>query len=243
MKRLLITSLLLTLLLTALPAQAQDGITPLYVEQAVIGELTADAPTAVYSFEVWDSLRMAMLFDVIAGDMTPNLVVLDSDQQTVLAESSGANNNGVIVTFPAQGTYYLELSAEGGTSAKYRLMINLSPRLPINPFVSQAFLVTGTSSICAENTPVARFAPTQDLNVCFVLELLEGPTELKVEWWSPTGEVANEESGTIDTGLNGQMLLSGLVYPGTPFEEGWWQVHILLDGELTHSQWVAVSSQ
>jgi len=236
-------AVMLAALVIGLPGdavRAQDGITPLRVQVGVTGELSASQPTAVYSFEVIESQRMAVVFDVIAGDMRPAIVVMDQDQQTVLAGATGPNANGVIVTFPAQGTYYLGLTAESGTSVTYRLMIEAAPSLPVNVFISQSFMVAGESAECADNSPVGQFAPTEDLNVCLSLDLIGDPVDLKVEWWSPSGTIVAEESGTLDNSFNGHLLLSGVVYPGEPFETGWWQVHYLLNGELAYIQWVPV---
>ena len=224
-------------------ARAQGQITPLRVEEAVVGQLTAETPTAVYSFSAVESLRMAVVFDVIEGDMQPTLVVMDQDQQTTLGGSVGANANGVIVTFPATGTYYLGLTASGGTSATYRLMIDADPALPVNAFVLQSYLVKGTATVCEENAPVGQFTPTEDINVCFVLFNVNEATDLKIEWWSPSGTIATEESGSVDASVNGRALLSGIVYPGQPLEAGWRQAHILLNGELAYIQWVPVLSQ
>lgn len=235
--------LMLAALVMGMPGdvvRAQDGITPLRVQVGVTGELSDSAPTALYSFEVIESQRMAVVFDVIAGDMQPTLVVMDTDQQTVIAGATGPNANGVIVAFPKKGTYYLGLSAESGTSATYRLMIEAAPSLPVNVFVSQSFMVAGESTVCTENSPVGQFTPTEDLNVCLSLDLIGDPVELKVEWWSPSGAIIAEESGTLDSSFNGYLLLSGVVYPGEPFETGWWQVHYLLNGELAYIQWVPV---
>lgn len=226
-------------------AQAQGGEpTPLRVEAAVTGQLTADSPTAVYDFFAIESLRMGVVFDVIEGDMQPTLLVMD-EAQNLLAGSSGPNNNGLIVTFPAQGRYLLSLTADAGTSATYRLMIDADPPLPTNAFLAQTYVVSGVSTSCAENTPAAFLTPTEDLNVCFVPALLEGPTEFTAQWWSPSGEIVTEETGTLDTAHNFVPLLTGIVYQqgGTPWEEGWWQVHFLLNGELSHIQWLWVSGQ
>jgi hypothetical protein len=224
-------------------ARAQGQIVPLRVEEAVTGQLTAEVPTAVYSFSAVESLRMAVVFDVIEGDMRPTLVVLDQDQKTTLAGSVGMSANGVIVTFPATGTYYLGLTASEGTSATYRLMISADPALPVDTFVLQSYLVKGTSTVCEENTPVGQFTPTEDINVCFVLFNVTEATDLKIEWWSPSGTIATEENGSVDASVNGRALLSGIVYPNQPLEEGWWQAHILLNGELAYIQWVPVLSQ
>ncbi len=220
--------------------RAQDQIIPLRVQTAVTGELTSSQPTVVYSINAAESLRMAAIFDVTGGDMQPTLVVLDQDQQTVLAGATGPNANGVIVTFPTEGTYYVGVTADSGTSATYRLMIEVAPPLPVNVFVAQSYMVSGTSAVCADNTPVGQFTPTEDLNVCFSLDLIDNPIDIKVEWWSPSGTIAANDSGKLDSSLNGQLLLSGIVYPGEPFETGWWQVHFLLDGELAYVQWVLV---
>lgn len=236
---------LLLVLVAGLPlhtTQAQDDPTPLRVEEAVTGKITADDPIVVYRFTAWESLRMAVLFDVIEGDMEPTLVVLDQDQETVLAGAAGPNANGLIVEFPAQGEYYLGISVEEseGSFASYRVMINASPPLPINPFVLQSFMVAGESTVCTENMPVGGFTTTEDLNVCFALHVIDTPVDFQAEWWSPAGELQNSEGGTLDSSFNGQLLLTGLVYPGEPWEPGWWQVHFLIDGELAAIQWVPV---
>lgn len=222
------------------PARAQGDIKPLRVEEAVIGMLAGTETPTVYSFQAYESLRMAVLFDVIAGDMQPTLVVLDQDQSTVLAGATGPNINGLIVAFPKQGTYYLGVSADAGTSATFRLMIHASPPLPVNPFVSQSFLVGGTATICENNVLVGRFATTDELNVCFALDLIDQPITFEAEWWSPSGTVVAGESAALDSSYNGQLLLTGLTYPDTPWEAGWWQVHLLIDGELARIQWVPV---
>lgn len=225
------------------PAAAQGDIIPLRVEVAVTGELTAAAPAALYSFQVYESLRMGVVFDVITGDMQPSLVVLDQDQQTVLAGVTGPNANGLILTFPVEGQYYLGLSAEAGTSATYRLMIDADPPQPVNTFVLASYMVAGKSTQCLENTPATRFTPNADLNVCFAIDQIEEPVVLNVQWWSPSGEIVMEEGDTFDSSYNGMLLLSGLVYSGTPFETGWWQVHYQINGELAFIQWLPVIQQ
>jgi hypothetical protein len=220
---------------------AQDTVTPLRVEVAVTGTLTAASPTVVYSFDAVESLRMAVVFDVLSGDMQPSLVVLAQDQTTTLASATGPYVNGLIVQFPATGTYYLGITADSGTSATYRLIINASPVLPINPFVAQTFMVSGKSTVCTENTPVGWFSPNEDLNVCFSVAQIENPLKLKAEWWSPSGNVVVEENLTLDSSMSGTLYLTGIVNSGQPWEQGWWQVHFLIDGELAHIQWVPVT--
>lgn len=219
-------------------AQAQPQA--LRVEAAVTGTLSSNAPSALFTFNAVESLRMSVVFDVV-GDMQPTLTVYDQDEQSVLAQSSGTGNNGVVVNFPSTGQYYLELVATAGSSATYRLMIDADPSLPINPFVVQSYLVRGTSSLCSETVPTASFTPNEDLNVCFVMDLLEGPTDVKIEWWSPSGTLVTEETGTFDPSYNLSPVLSGIVFANTPFEAGWWQAHILINGELSHIQWVSVN--
>ncbi len=220
--------------------QAQGQPTPLRVEEAVTGELTAAAPTAVYSIDVYDSLRMAVVFDVTEGDMQVSVVVLDQDKTTLLAGSTGPHANGLIVEFPATGTYYIGVQGDSGTSAKFRLFVNASPVLPINEFVVASYPVAGTSTQCTDNTPVAGFTTTEDLNVCFVMALITDPVKIDVEWWSPSGTVSGQESVTADSSYNGELLLTGLVYKDTAWDSGWWTVHFLINGELAHIQWVWV---
>jgi hypothetical protein len=226
--------------LPSAPVTAQDMITPLRVEVAVTGTLTAAQSTAIYSFNAIESLRVAVVFDVLSGDMQPSLVVLDQDQTTVLAGVTGPYANGVVVQLPTTGTYYLGITADAGTSATYRLMINASPVLPINPFVAQTFMVAGKSTVCTENTPVGWFSPDEDLNVCFSVAQIENPLKIKAEWWSPSGDVVAQEDATLDSSMSGALYLTGIVNSGQPWEQGWWQVHFLIDGELAHIQWVPV---
>lgn len=233
---------LLTVAILPQGARAQGEPVPLRVEAAVTGELTAAAPTVIYTFNVVESLRMGFVFDV-QGDMPVTLAVLGQDGQTPLAGSTGTNNNGLVVSFPEPGAYFVALGATEGTSATYRLMIDADPPLPTNAFVVQSYMAAGTSTLCAETTPTTFFSPTKDLNVCFVLALIEEPTELIVQWWSPTGAIAAEESTTVDSTYNFASLLSGIAYADQSFEEGWWQAHILLNGELAHIQWVRVAEQ
>ncbi len=75
----------------------------------------------------------------------------------------------------------------------------------------------------------------------FSMSLIDPSVEFKAQWWTPSGEMINEEGGTLDGSFNSQLLLTGLVNPGTPWEEGWWQVHFMIDGELAAVQWVPVS--
>ncbi|MCL4878163.1 MAG: hypothetical protein KJ064_16000 [Anaerolineae bacterium] len=219
-------------------AQTPEPI-PLRVEAAVTGQLTSASPTVLYSFQVLESTRMGFVFDA-QGDMNVTLVVFDQDQTTVLGGATGTNNNGVIVTFPSTGQYYVALSAEGGTSANYRLMIDADPPVPINTFIVQSYAVSGTSNLCAEVTPAAYLSATEDLGVCFVVGLIDSSVELTAQWWSPSGQIVVEESTTLTTDENFVPLLTGIVNSGTPFEGTWWQVHFLLNGELAHIQWVWV---
>ncbi|MBN1565581.1 MAG: hypothetical protein JXA10_17180 [Anaerolineae bacterium] len=242
--RVISLGLLVALLVVSLggaSVRAQDNIQPLRVEVAVTGKLTSIAPMAIYSFDAVESLRMAVIFDAIETDMELTLVVLDQDQATTLAGATGPNVNGLIVEFPAQGTYYLGVQGEGGTFAQYRLLIQAAPALPINPFVAQSFLVAGESSVCTENVIVGRFTPNGDLNVCFSMELIDQPIEFKAEWWSPSGKIVVVEDATLDSGDNGVLYLTGVYYKDTPWETGWWQVHFVLDGELAKIQWVLVA--
>jgi hypothetical protein len=221
-------------------AAQQDQPIPLQVESAVTGELSATNSLVIYSFNVAESLRMGFNFDVIKGDMQPTLVVMDQAQNT-LGGATGPNANGLVVKFPAAGTYYVVLSADSGTSATYRLFIDADPPLPIDPFVLQSWLVAGTSNQCSENTWTGNFTPTEDLNVCFTLSLITDPIELKTEWWSPSGKQYNDYTQTITSDSNEvTWYLSGLSYGSTPFEEGWWQLHISINGELAYIQWVPV---
>jgi hypothetical protein len=234
-------AVLLSVLWGVLPTQAQEPI-PLRVEAAVTGQLTSATPIVVYSFNVAESLRMGFIYDV-QGDMDVTLVVLGSDQQTLLAGSSGPNDNGVIVTFPAAGTYYVGLKAESGTSASYRLMIDADPALPVNTFFTQSYLAAGTSNLCSENTPTNYFTPNADLNVCYSIALIEQPIDVVVQWWTPSGQILAEETQPLTPENNFAMVLTGLVYNGTAFETGWWQVHFVINGELHHIQWVPVLDQ
>ncbi|HEX3051540.1 MAG TPA: hypothetical protein VHP83_12845 [Aggregatilineaceae bacterium] len=237
-----LAALLLALGLAGDHAVAQGDPIPLRVEAAVTGQLTADADTVAYSFVVAESLRMAFVFDVIEGDMQPTLVVLDQDQSTPLGTAVGPAIYGLVVEFPAAGTYYVGLTADSGTSATYRLMIDADPAQPTNAFVVQSYMARGTGTTCEETTPTTFFTPEEDMAVCFTLGLVEGPTTIKVEWWSPSGTIVVQEDGQLDQTQNLVPYLSGIVYPGTPLETGWWQVHILINGELAHIQWVPVQA-
>lgn len=238
-------SLLLILLLAASlnmsQANAQDDIQPLRVNAAAAGKITSGNPLATYSFNAVESLRMAVVFDVIEGDMHPSLVVMDQDQTTPLATAEGPNINGLIVEFPSQGTYYVRIQGDSGTKAVYRLMIEAAPALPIDAFVAQTFMVEGESTVCTENTIVGRFTSSGDLNVCFSLELIEQPMEFEAQWWTPSGQITVVETATMNSSDNGNLYLTGIVHEGTPWETGWWQVHFLLDGELAKIQWVLVT--
>jgi hypothetical protein len=222
------------------PAAAQEQPILLRVEEATTGTLNSDSPGISYTFFVHESIRMGFIFDVIDGDMQINLTVYSQDGQTVLAQSGGLANNGVVVRLPMTGQYYLQLAAVSGTSASYRLMIDADPPVPVNAFVAQSYLVRGLSTKCEENVPTTFFAPEEDLNVCFVLDLIDEPSDLKVEWWSPSGEIFLEETAIADASYNLTPFLSGIVFQDEPFEPGWWQVHLLLNGELHHIQWVRV---
>lgn len=219
---------------------AQEGITPLRVEQAVTGELTSAAPVAVYSFNVFESQRMAVVFDVLAGDMQVTAVVLGEDQSTLLAGSTGPNAEGFIVQFPQQGTYYVGLQGEGGTSATYRLMIDADPSQPINEFVLMSYLAAGTSDQCSESTPATSFTTTEDLNVCFALDLISDSATLDVEWWNPSGEVVLENQIDVSANDVGTLFLTGITYQNQPWATGWWHVHFLINSELVYIQWVPV---
>jgi hypothetical protein len=232
--------LALALGLSGETATAQEGVTPLLVEQAVTGELTAAAPIAVYSFNAFESLRMAVVFDILAGDMQVTAVVLGQDQSTLLAGSTGPAAEGFVVQFPQQGTYYVGLQGEGGTSATYRLMIDADPAQPLNEFVLMSYLAAGTSSQCSESTPTTSFTTTEDLNVCFALDLLGDPATLDVEWWSPSSEVVLESQVDISSNDVGTLFLTGIAYQDQPWTTGWWQVHFLINGELVYIQWVPV---
>jgi hypothetical protein len=72
------------------------------------------------------------------------------------------------------------------------------------------------------------------------MELITDPVKFVARWWSPSGEIIVEETATMDSSYNGELLLTGIEYPGEPFEQGWWQVHFLLNGEIAHVQWVPV---
>ncbi len=177
--------------------------------------------------------------------MQLTVTVLDQDGTTPLATASGSAVNGLVFEVPGEGQYFLSISGQGGTSASYRLMIDGDPALPINAFVLQSYIVSGKSAVCAENTLASALTPTEDLNICFVLDLVSDPVDIAVQWWSPSGEKVLEENGSADaSGNRGTPLLSGIIYKeGTPWEEGWWQAHILINGELAHIQWLPVAAQ
>lgn len=244
--KLLKLSMILLMLVLATGIQgervrAQGDVIPLQIEAAATGELTADAPTVVYSIQVVAPLRLAVIFDVTAGDMQPSLVVLGQDQSTVLAGATGTNINGLVVKFPSEGTYYVGLNADAGTSATYRLFVSTSPALPINTFVLQSFLVQGQSNKCSENQLVGSFSTTEDLNVCFSMALVTNPVKFAAEWWSPSGNLVVTETADYTTNENGLLFLTGLVYENQAWETGWWHVHFVIDGEVVHVQWVPVN--
>ncbi len=217
---------------------------PLRVEVAVTGELTSSAPTVLYSFEAFESLRMGFYADVTDGDMSLTLVVLDEDGQTLLAESNGVHNNGVVATLPKQGQYYLAVTGQDGSSAAYRLMIDADPALPLNASILWSYAASGSSAKCEENTPAAILRPDENLNVCFTLSLIDETISLTAEWWSPSGEIVSQESADFSSGYNFVPSLTGIIYDGeTSFSEGWWQVHLLINGQLAHIQWLWVSSE
>ncbi len=110
----IVVVIVLLAMLPGAAVSAQSDVTPLRVEVAVTGTLTADQPTVVYSFNVLESLRMAVVFDVLSGDMQPSIVVLGQDQSTTLAGATGPNVNGLIVEFPSTGTYYVGITADFG---------------------------------------------------------------------------------------------------------------------------------
>ena len=237
-----LTFILLILAIWVLPAGAQTPTaTPLRVEEAVTGKVTTQTPSVLYSFNVIESTRMGFIMDKTAGDMNLALVVFAQDGTTILAGSTGTNNNGVIVTFPTTGQYTAAVVGEGGATANYRLMIDADPPLPINTFVYSAYVVRGTSALCSEVEPAGFLTGAEDLGVCFTLALIQDPVEVTAQWWSPSGQIVAEESGTYDSSLNFQPSLTGIVYNGSQnFESGWWQVHFLINGELSHIQWVFV---
>ncbi len=39
---------------------------------------------------------------------------------------------------------------------------------------------------------------------------------------------------------NRRWLLTGIISQSEPFEQGWWQIHFMLDGKVAHVQWVLV---
>jgi hypothetical protein len=240
MKR--ISFFLITILLLVLPvitAHAQEPA-ELFVQVTSTGQLTTAAPKVVYSFIIEENnLRVGFVYDV-TGDMEATLTVLGTDQKTILAGSSGAAGNGLIVKFPAAGTYFVELSATGGSSATYRLLIESNPPLPIDIFVAQSWLVAGKSVICSENAQVPYFGLSDEMNICFNLALITENAEVVSQWWSPSGELIVENTEPITPDDNFVDFLSGVVYDGTPYEAGWWQVHILVNGELLRIHWVSV---
>lgn len=222
------------------PACAQDEIQTLRVAEAVTGTLKGTGAQVLYRFNAFESTRMAVVFDIVLGDVEPTLVVLDTDQSTVLAGATGTNVNGLIVEFPAQGEYYLGITAEAGSAASFRLMIDVAPALPINAAITQSYLAAGESNQCAETVPVVSFSSTEDLNVCFSIDLITASVDFVARWWSPSGEIVLEETASMDASYNSRLLLTGIFYQGEPFEQGWWQVHFMLDGEVAHVQWVPV---
>lgn len=215
---------------------------PLRIEAPVEGALSSDKPLMVYTFTAGESTRMGFYADVIAGDMSLNLAVLADDGQTVLAASTGSANNGVVADVEEAGTYFLAVQGTGGSSARYRLMIDADPALAINPFVVTSFPAIGESNKCSEVEPGGWLEATDDyLNVCYALMLLEDETNVTIQWWSPSGEIWGKEENILNADYNGALILTGLVSDGqAAFESGWWQVHFLINGELAHIQWVYV---
>jgi len=236
--------LLLTLSLSHDSVTAQGQPISLRVEAATTGELSSAAPELQYTFFAQESLRMAAVVDKTAGDMQLTVTVFDQDGTTPLATASGSAVNGLVFEVPSEGQYFLSVSGQG-TAASFRLMIDADPALPINAFVLQSYIVRGKSTVCAENTIVSVLTPTEDVNVCFVLDLVTDPVDITVQWWSPSGEMVVEEAGTADSSdSRGDPFLSGIVFAeGSPWEEGWWQAHILINDELAHIQWVPVAAQ
>ena len=240
-KRFFVFAGILMLLMLFIPAVSAQEPVPLRVEAATTGQLTTANPSVVYSFSAFESTRMSFVFDV-QGDMQVTVSVLGTDATTVLATSSGSNNNGLVVRFPGQGTYFVSLQGTGGTSAAYRLMIDADPALPINAFVLQSYPARGSSSICEENAPTTFFTSTDDLNICFTLALIADPMELTVIWYAPDGQVVSTQPTTITPDDNYVNFRTSLGYDGqNPFGEGWWQVHFLLNGELAHIHWLTIS--
>ncbi len=252
-KRILIVGLLMLVMTLSLmmsfsyeEAMAQTPPIDLIVEDAVMGELSAAMPEMLYSFWAQESTRMSVVLDKTAGDMQLNVVVYDQDQTTPLAGASGPAINGLVVEFPSQGQYFVRVGAEpGGTTASYRLMIDADPALPTDAFVLQSYIVSGTGTVCSENAPASFLTPTEDLNVCFVLDLINDPVNVAVRWFNPSGALYLEESFSLTSADNrGPAKLSGIVYQDTaPFAAGFWQAAIIINGELAHTQWVPVQAQ
>ena len=75
-RRMIHAAILMALLISGVMiASAQGDPQPLRVNAAVTGKLTSAAPTALYSFNAAESLRMAVTFDLIESDMAITLIV------------------------------------------------------------------------------------------------------------------------------------------------------------------------
>ena len=101
---LVLTVLALVLFTTAVFAQAA---TPIAVGDTVDGELTADAPSAVYSFEGTEGSIVQIT--LVSDEFDPYLVLADSDENTLATDDDGAGDldSRIVFTIPADGEYLI----------------------------------------------------------------------------------------------------------------------------------------
>lgn len=111
-------------------AAAQDAI-PIAVAQNQTGEITADAPTTLYTLEVDAPQSVNIQLLAISPALTPTFHVTDPDGVLIFdaANPGTAGVVGGIVTLASTGTYIIEVSTVGETIGQFLLSVQMGEPL------------------------------------------------------------------------------------------------------------------
>ncbi len=148
------------------PASAQGG--PIAYNAGVIGDITADSPFAVYTFNGNAGDLVTVLVAGLAPDMAPSVSLLNASQQ-MLATSNrdpygGVGEARLSYRLPAAGGYSLLVSNSNGTPGQFLLRVGntapvasagLVPGLPVTvniPFGSPVQVYSFSANPAAPST-------------------------------------------------------------------------------------------
>lgn len=122
---------LLLLLGALLLTIARQDSTPLVYGQLVTGQINANTPSLVYSFEALRCDFVSIRLTVTGGDLDPIMTVIDNQSETLLVQDDSEGRLDILVeplAIPASGVYQIVVGRfgyrQGSTSGTFELVVD-----------------------------------------------------------------------------------------------------------------------